>query len=227
MIQGTGRWEVFAEESASLAEEVTELAILVQEIFKNAAAALFGPEGDAAHTAIQTANQGTRVHQAIHHKIISMLARWAPTGDDLSHLVTLQRTASECAHILDHGRRIAEHALALGGITEQQLSLASDRAAAAMVSLVRQVYVLLRGCIILITTGDRTLAQRLVTEAEALDRLAAPLTSDLDHAIAAHPQRALPFHRLLFMLGELRAIGKEVTAICQDRLYVAPQISGR
>lgn len=227
MIQEAERWEDFAKEAASLAEGVTELGILVLELFKNAAAALLGPEGEVARAAIQAATQGARAYQAIHQKVVSMLARWAPTGDDLHHLVNLQRTASEYATIADHGRRIAEHALALGGETERQLSLASDRAVATMVSLVRQVYVLLRGCLILITTGDRPLAQRLTAEEAELDRLSALLIADLDQAITAYPQRALPFHRLLFVLAECRAIGAGVAAISHD-WYLAPhQLTGR
>jgi phosphate uptake regulator len=228
MIHQTGRQEIFAEELASLAEEVTELGILAVDAFKNAAATLFAPDPAVAYAAVQLATQSAATYQAIHRKTISMLARWAPAGDDLRRVVDLQRTALEWARIAEHGQRTAGHGAGFAdtGTAEEILHWADAQAADTLVGLVRQVYVLLRGCLLLSATRDRALARRLVVEDAELERLYRQLKDVLERAIGTQPQRALPFHRLLFVLAELEQIGNHVVTICQDRLYVPPRSAG-
>lgn len=216
-----------ADELALLSEEVAELCILAIEVFQHAAAVLFSPDPDVANHAIQTSEHCAESARNIHVAAVNLLARWAPTGDDLRRIVDLQRAASACARIAAHGQHAAQHALALPTSAEHELALAGAEAPDLFVRLVRQVYVALRGCLLLITTRERPLARRLIAEDAELERMHQVLTTMLDHAVGAQPQRSPSFHRILFVLSELRQMSTCVVSICEDRLYTPMTVPRR
>ncbi len=219
----SGEWKAFFDEAARLAEEVTELCILAIEVFKNAVAALFESEPDIAHSAMQTAEECTASARHIHHNAVGMLVRWTPIGDNLRRIVDLQRAASEGARISDYGKRLAEHARALGGTAEHELAAVHKQAPDLLVQLIRQVYVALRGCLVLTSTHDRVLAARLIAEDAQLKHLHQMLTATIERAIASQPQRAASLGHITQILWECRQIGLSVVAICEDCLN-APRI---
>lgn len=210
-----------ADEMAALAEEVTELGIIAVDVFKTAAAMLFAPDPGVAHAAMRLAEQGALCYQDVHQRAVALLARWSPFGDELRRVVDLQRTATECARIAEHGRRIAEQALEIPSGAEEALLPVDTRAAGILVGLIRQVYVLLRGCLLLITTRDRSMARRLVVEDAELERLYQQLKGLIESGIAARPRQAPPLRGLLQVLVELEEIGNRVTTLCRDRLTPA------
>lgn len=223
MPQDAGQASTCADDVAILAEEVAESCILAIEVFKHAAALLFGPDRDVANHAIQTADTCASISRGIHSSAVNLLARWAPTGDDLRRIVDLQRAAAACARIAEHGQRVAQHALALPNSAEQELALIGGNAPDVLARLVRQVYVALRGCLLLVTTRERALARRLISEDAELDRLHQILKLAIDHAVSLRPQSSPTLHRVLFVLAELRQMGTCVVSICEDRLYVPMQ----
>lgn len=210
--------QTLADETAALAEEVTELGILAVDVFKTAAAMLFAPDPDVAHAAVRLAAQSAICYQDVHQRAVALLARWSPFGEELRRVVDLQRTATECARIAEHGERIAERALALPAGAEEALTLIDARAASMLVGLIRQVWVLLRGCLLLIATRDRAVARRLVVEDAELERLYQQLKGLIERGITTRPRQAPPLHSLLNVLAELEEIGNRVTTLCRDRL---------
>jgi phosphate uptake regulator len=218
MVHGTTQQGTFSGEVSELADEVAGLGILAMEAFKNAAAALFDPEHIIAHSAIQVAATSVMAENALHQRAVAILARWAPTGGELKRIVNLQRTAMEYAHISEHSKRAAEYALALPGTVEQVVHLAHDQASPLLVGLVRQVYVALRGSLVVATTQNRTIAGRLIVEDAELGRLYQEIQSSMEGAVATRPQRAVAVRHVLSMLLEFRQIGARVVAICEDWL---------
>ena len=205
-------------ELAHLSHQVAELCMLAIDVFKNAAAALYGPESHAAHVSMQLADRCSVSAQTIHHTAVAALARWMPGGAELHDLMLLQRSAFECARIADQGRHIAAHALALQGTTERELQTVHVSAPDALAGLLHQVYVELRGCFIVIARHDRAVARRLLTEDTMLDRQCTVLRETVERTLATQPQRALALHHVLGVLAELRHIGDRVVAICEDQL---------
>jgi phosphate uptake regulator len=218
MSHETPKQETFAAEVGQLADEVAGLGILAMEAFKNAAAALFDAEHIIAHSAMHAAASTARTEHSVHQKAVAILARWAPTGDALKHIVNMQRTASAYARIGAHSNRIAEYALALAGTVEQELYLTHEKAPPLLVSLVRQVYVALRGSLVVVTSQNRTIARRLIVEDSELGRLHQAIQTALEGAVGTRPHRAPVVRHLLFVLQELRQIGGQVVAICEDWL---------
>lgn len=208
----------FADEMARLAEEVADLGMVATDAFKYAAEALFGPDTELAAFALETAAGGAHVAMDVHQKSIAILARWSPIGADLKRVVELQRTSTEFARIAANARQVAEQIASLPTALEDRLARLDPRAPRALAGLVHQVYIALRGCLLLLTSGDRGLARRLIAEDSELERLYTALESTLTTAIARQPQLAPALRSLALAVTALRHMGVSAVAICEDRL---------
>lgn len=208
----------YADEVTLLGEQVAELGILAMEAFKNAAATLFEPEPLVANSSVQAALACSVAIRPIYRSAITLLARWAPRDTDLAHLMSLQRTAAAYAQIADHSRRAAEQVLSANHAFEHELELIHQQAPDLLVGLVRQVYVALRGSLVVTTTRNRAIARRLIIDDAEIDRLHRALQAMLEHAVDRQPHRAATLHQLHSVLVQMRQIGVQVVAICENWL---------
>ena len=214
-----GRWIAIKDAIKHLAEETTELGILAEDAFKNAAAALYGPEADAAYIAIENHHICMQSWQSIHQVSLDLLSRSAGQPDCMRQVIELQRIAPEFLRVAEDARAIAEHALALGGRGEMYLRRADPDAAGLFLEVVRQAYIQVRGCVIAATTHDTAIARRLIVEDGELDRLFLTIKGVLERAIVEESRLAGAFHRLLLVSVQLENIGNHVVAICDTLLF--------
>lgn len=222
MIEFAERGERIEDEIASLTEETTELAILAEDAFKNAAAALYGQEQEAAFIALEHERTCAQMARAIHSRALVLLAGYLSTGDDMRHILELQQFAGEFARIAEDARIIAEQALQLGGMGEAYLLRATGDAALLLLQLVRQTYIEVRGCIIATMTHDTAIARRLVAEDGELDRLFLAFKYVVEAAIRTDMASSGPLQRLLLVGVRLEDVGNRVVAICRTLLYTPP-----
>lgn len=214
--------QIIEEELRALADETTEIGIIAEDAFKNASAALYGQEPDAAWIAIENEHVAAQQFRAVHHKALALLGQHIPAGDTMRRILELQQFASEFARIAAAARAIAEQALILGGAGEEQLLRAGGDAPILFVQIVRQAYIQVRGCVIATTTRDTALARRLIVEDGDLDRLFLEYKLVLNAAIRSNPRIAATLDRLLLVGVHFEDIGNRVVAICQTLLF-APQ----
>ncbi|MFI5274424.1 MAG: phosphate signaling complex PhoU family protein [Ktedonobacterales bacterium] len=209
----------------SLGDETTELGIFAEEVFKNAAAALYEQPEAAARIALDTERVCQQVYHMIHQKGLAVLAWYQPTVDDMRRVVELQHIAAELVRIGTDGRRIAEQAQSLHGSAEAVLRATNGPAALLLANLIRQTYRLVRGCVIVTTTRDTVMAKRLIAEDPELDRLYLSYKAALDEAIRANPRGASTLQRLLLAGVHMEDMGNRVVAICRGLLFEPPQVS--
>lgn len=219
-----GREDQFEEEARVLSDDTTELGIIVSDIFKDAAAALFDRNADIAQHALQAEQWSKQMANHLRHESLSLLRRYVPNGDTLRRVVEMQQFASEYVHMAEHAHSIAEHALALGGAAERTLTHI-EHADPLLRTLIYRAFVEVRGSVIVCASRDAATARRVV-EADA-DLTGAYLTFKalLDAAIQRDPQHALPLHRLLFVAARLQEIGARAVAISNAVLFTPPQLN--
>lgn len=221
----TRRWTTINEQIERLAEDTTELGILAEDAFKNAAAALYGAEADAAHIAASIAAENYQMcaqsRQVIHQQALNLLTHVDIQPEMMRRVVEIQRIASEFMRIAEAARALAGQALALGGRGDMYLRRAGDTVPHLFLQVVRQAYIEVRGCVIATTTHDTAIARRLISEDGELDRLFLVLKRTLENAIAADPSLAPAWHRILLIAVRLEEIGNRVTAICDTLLFAA------
>ncbi len=219
-----GQGESLEDEIAVLSDETIELGLYAEEIFKNASAALYPQAAEAAQFAIETERVCLQIYHSIHQSALASLARHMPVGDQLRRIVELQQIAAEFSRIAEDGRQIAEHALWLAGSTEAELSLISNDGMSLLVSMLRQTYVEVRGCVVVATLRGATMARRLVAEDVELDQLFLRFKTLLEATIGAYPRNVARLQRLLLIGVCLEDIGNRVSAICRTLLYPSPQV---
>lgn len=209
-----------AADSARLLEDVAELGLLAEEVFKNASSALLFPsEAQAAHIAIEYERQYALMYRSLHQLSLEMLRHGAIANAALRRVVEVQQIAAEFLRIADDSRQIAEHALWLAGEADMRLIEVGGDAPMVLVQLVRQAYVEIRGAVIATTTHDSILAKRLLAEDSELDQLFLIFKFDIERGIRANPRLAADLNRLLLIAVLLEDIGNRVASTCNTILY--------
>jgi phosphate uptake regulator len=218
-----GQEESLEDDIAVLSDETIELGLYAEEIFKNASAALYPGAAEAAQFAIETERVCLQIYHSIHQSALAILARHMPMGDKLRRIVELQQIAADFARIAEDGRQIAEHALWLSGTAESELSIFGSNGMQLLVSMLRQTYIEVRGCVVVTTVRSSLMARRLVAEDAQLDQYFLSFKGLLDAIISAYPRNVARLQRLLLVGVCLEDIGNHVVAICHTLLYESPK----
>jgi phosphate uptake regulator len=201
-----------------LLEEDSEVFILGIEVFKTAISAVFSPDPEIAEYALQLNDECAARGDQLRRATVAALARWTPKGDALRRIVDIGRTGAESMVIGQHGKHIAEHALALHGMADQYFTLVHEQASAVFLSLVQQVYYGLRGCLVLTSARDRALAARVIAEDARIHQWQQMLTERIEQVSYDMPQHAAAFRHLIEIVQACRQIGLSVLTICRDAL---------
>lgn len=203
-----------------LLDDVAELGLLAEEVFKNASSALLFPsESQAAQSAIEFERHYAVMYRSLHQRSLALLERGDFANAALRRVVEVQQIAAEFLRIADDSRQIAEHALWLAGGADTRLIEIGGDAPMLMVQLVRQAYVEIRGAVIATTTHDTALAKRLLAEDGELDQLFLTFKFDIERGIRANPRMAADLNRLLLIAVLLEDIGNRVASTCNTILY--------
>jgi phosphate uptake regulator len=211
------------EELGRLADETTELGLLAEDMFKNAAAALYTPEPDAARSVLRDAHASAQLHYGINQRALALLTRHLPSGDIMRRVVEVQQVAGEFARIAEHSREIANHALALGGNVDGDLLAAGSDAPMLLMGMLRQTYIEVRAGVVASTTRDTRVARHIFDEDAELVRLYLIFKGILERIIAAHPRDAAHWSRILLVGVELHHIGSRAAAIARTLTFMPPQ----
>jgi phosphate uptake regulator len=216
----------FADELGRLADDTTELGLFAEDLFKNAAAALYTPEPEAAAGAIAAAESCARLHHEINARALSLLTRNLTSSDAVRRVVEVQRFAAHFAQIATYAREIAEHALALRGAVDDELLSVSEDAPMLLLRMLRQTYVEVRAGVVACTTRDTVIARRVIVEDSELGRLYLVFKTRLERAITMDRTVAARFTRILLVGARLHNIGTAVVGIARTLLYTPPQLDG-
>ncbi|HEV2237472.1 MAG TPA: hypothetical protein VGR57_12490 [Ktedonobacterales bacterium] len=217
MVEPNNR-EPFAVELDRLIVEDSEVFIIAIEVFKTAISAVFSPDPEIAQYAMQLNDECAARGDQLRRDTVGALARWSPSGDALRRVVDIGRTAAESMVICQHGKHVAEHALALQGMADQYFAFVHPQASAVFLSLVQQVYYGLRGCLVLTSARDRALAARVIAEDARIHQWQQMLTERIEQVSFDLPQHASAFRHLVEIVQACRQIGLSVLTICRDAL---------
>src|SRR5262245_58945826 len=211
------------DELGRLADETTELGLLAEDMFKNAAAALYVSEPDSAQSVLRDANDCAKRHYGINQRALALLARHVPSGDAMRRVVEVQQIAGDFARIAEHSREIASHALALGGKVDSDLLEAGGDAPMLLMGMLRQTYIEVRASVVASTTRDTRIARHIFDEDAELVRLYLIFKGILERTIAAHPRDAARWSRILLVGVQLHHIGTRAAAIARTLTFTPPQ----
>ncbi len=223
MVQRMRSQARFERERSRLLEELTEMALVAEELFSASARALVGRDRALARRVAEGAGvlpQEGEAGETVYTSTLALLRSWATVAANVRCLMMIQQSATELERIGNHARRIATHALALAdgvsvGLTSLGRAIGSD-----LLALIRAVAAQLRGCAEVLAAPDATRAQQLSSADAELDRIYLRLVGELQDTMSSDPVAALLLTRLLFAAHEMECIGNRVGNICENIVYM-------
>ena len=174
MAQKERSQEFFAQQLRHLTEELTEMALVAENLFSAAARALVGRDRSLARQVAEGAGVGPvqdESGETVHTRTLDLLEEWANEARNVRSLMMVQQSAAELERIGDHARRIATHALALTDGTAAGVASLGRAAGATLLLLMRAVSLQLRGCAQVLAAPDVERAQAVAAADEALDQV--------------------------------------------------------
>ena len=216
--------ERFERDLYHLIEELTEMALVAEELFGVSARALVARDRVQARKVAEGAGivpSESEGGETVHAHTLVLLREWASVTSNVRSLMMIQQSAMELERIGDHARRIATHALALADGAALSLGSLGRAVGTDLLALIRAVSVQLRGCAEVLAAPDRWRAQQLASGDPEVDRIYLGLVGALQEAMSRDPAAALMLTRLLFAAHEMECIGNRVGNICENICYMA------
>lgn len=218
MAQTAGPGDQLDDELGALASDTTELGIVVGDMFQYAAASLFGREPEAARFAMDTRAWVTQSVSVLRRRVRLLIQRFAPDGSDLRRIAELQQAATEYARISELAGQVAENALRLDGGADTLLLDIHPEAPDLVRELISVVVEQMRGVFLVTASRDARLAQELFDRDADVDDVYKRVYALLDWQVHRDPFNALPIHRLVIVVSDVRRIGSSIKAICHSSL---------
>lgn len=223
MVQKKGSQRLFLRELRQLTEDLTEMALVAEDLFNASARALIGRDRFLARQVAEGAGvgpAGAEVGETVHMRTLELLQEWISVEGNVRSLMMIQQSATELERIGDHARRIATHALALTDGTGPRLPSLGREIGGDLLVLIRAVANQLRGCAEMLAAPSTDGAQQLADADAEVDRIYLRLVAELQDAMSQAPEWALLLTRLLFAAHEMECIGNRVGNVCENINYM-------
>lgn len=206
-----------------LADQVVDLGVYVEEMFKNAVSLLFTRDWSNIFTMFQTAPDITPV--TLVGEAAQLLARWAPTGERLRTLIALQQAADEFGVMLGIIGRVGEKAHSLEDDVESYFPMMGPEGRQAFYRLVNSAYIQLRGCVVALSTRQASMAANVIAQDSLLDQAFLQMQAATNQALAYDVTQTLPLALLAAIVGDIEQLGNHVTRICQRIINISQGMS--
>jgi hypothetical protein len=198
---------------SALAAQTTDLGIICEETFKNAASSLFGWGLDGARSVLADVHPPYQ-DKLLHERIVDAIAASSSSGQQLRRLAELQLIASAFARIGSRARAIANDAVQMGENVDRDLQAAFEPLYPLLFGLLQQAFLEIRGSIMISNARDTAKARRLLDEDSQLDLLYIRFQGMAHQAIEYYPLRSYLFQQALLVGARIKQMGDDVRAIC-------------
>jgi|GEM_PF-1380595 len=212
------RERLMEDQVGALAAETTDLGILAEDAFKNAASSLFGWGLDGARSVLEMAYPPYQ-NSSLHERIVEAIGQVSSSGEQMRHLAELQVIASAFARIGSRSREIARHALEMGENADRDLLAGFAPIYPLLFGLVQQGFVEIRGSVMISNARDTVRARRLLEEDSQMDLFYLRMQRTVQQAIEFNPLRSFLFQQALLVGARIKDIGDDVRAICRAVLH--------
>jgi phosphate uptake regulator len=209
--------EVFAPEFRQLTEDLTEMALMAEEMFAASVHALLARDRSLACRVAECVGvyaAQDESGESLDSRMLSLLHVRAGSGGSLRTLLLVQQSAQELGRVGEHCRRVAMHALALTDGASGVAALGRE-AGTELLNFIRAVYGQLRGGAELLSAPDRERAHQLAATNAPLDQRYRYLVEEVQERIVRDPPSALALTRLLFAVHEMKCIGDRIGMLCE------------
>lgn len=204
----------YDQELTEIAGKVAEMGGLAERAFADAVSALVTQDLDLANTTIANDERLDNLHQEVEMKLIEVIARRQPMGQDLREITAAGRIANDLERVGDLAKNVAKRVIAIdSNLQSKKLAIGVEHMtelALGQLKLVLDAY----------TQKDAEAARR-VQEADAeVDAIYTSLFRELLTYMMEDPRVITQCVHLLFCAKNIERIGDHATNIAENVYYM-------
>ena len=204
----------YDQELSEQAGRIAEMGGLAEKAFSDAVSALISRDIALAKTTIQQDQRLDDLHQDVEVKLIEIIARRQPMGQDLREITAASRIANDLERVGDLAKNVAKRAVAIDSdIQNKKLAIGVEHMTELALGQLKQV-------LDAYTRRDAELA-RHVQEADAeVDAIYTSLFRELLTYMMEDPRVITQCVHLLFCAKNIERIGDHATNIAENVYYM-------
>lgn len=204
----------FDEELSSMAGKVAELGGLAEKAFADAVTALVSQDLELAERTIRGDERLDLLQHDIEVKMIEMIARRQPLGQDLREITAATRIANDLERVGDLAKNVAKRVIAIDShLQSKKLAIGVEHMTELALSQLKQV-------LDAYTRKDAEAARR-VQEADAeVDAIYTSIFRELLTYMMEDPRVITQCVHLLFCAKNIERIGDHATNIAENVYYM-------
>jgi len=204
----------YDEELTAMAGKIAEMGGLAEKAFADAVHALVSQDLDLAKATIANDARLDALHQEVEVKLIEIIARRQPMGQDLREVTAATRIANDLERVGDLAKNVAKRVIAIDSdLQSKKLAIGVEHMtelALSQLKLVLDAY----------TRKDAEAARR-VQEADAeVDAIYTSLFRELLTYMMEDPRVITQCVHLLFCAKNIERIGDHATNIAENVYYM-------
>ncbi|MES0879976.1 phosphate signaling complex protein PhoU [Roseibium sp. SCP14] len=204
----------YDDELTAMAGKVAEMGGLAEKAFADAVSALVSQDIELARVTVQQDQRLDALHQDIEAKLIEMIVRRQPMGQDLREITAATRIANDLERVGDLAKNVAKRTIAIdSNLQSKKLAIGVEHMTELALAQLKQV-------LDAYTRKDAEAAKR-VQEADAeIDAIYTSLFRELLTYMMEDPRVITQCVHLLFCAKNIERIGDHATNIAENVFYM-------
>ncbi|MES0809428.1 phosphate signaling complex protein PhoU [Roseibium sp. SCPC15] len=204
----------YDDELTAMAGKVAEMGGLAEKAFADAVSALVSQDIELARVTVQQDERLDALHQDIEAKLIEMIVRRQPMGQDLREITAATRIANDLERVGDLAKNVAKRTIAIdSNLQSKKLAIGVEHMTELALAQLKQV-------LDAYTRKDAEAARR-VQEADAeIDAIYTSLFRELLTYMMEDPRVITQCVHLLFCAKNIERIGDHATNIAENVFYM-------
>ncbi|CTQ53398.1 Repressor protein PhoU [Roseibium album] len=204
----------YDEELTEMAGKVAEMGGLAERAFADAVSALVSQDLELARSTISQDARLDDLHQEVEEKLIEMIVRRQPMGQDLREITAATRIANDLERVGDLAKNVAKRVIAIDSdLKSKKLEIGVEHMTELALSQLKRV-------LDAYTRKDAEEAKR-VQEADAeIDAIYTSLFRELLTYMMEDPRVITQCVHLLFCAKNIERIGDHATNIAENVFYM-------
>ncbi|GAA0777994.1 phosphate signaling complex protein PhoU [Roseibium denhamense] len=204
----------YDEELTAMAGKVAEMGGFAEKAFSDAVSALVSQDLNLAKETIRNDERLDALHQDVEVKLIELIARRQPMGQDLREITAASRIANDLERVGDLAKNVAKRVIAIDSdVHPKKLAIGVEHMTELALSQLKKV-------LDAYTRRDAEAARR-VQEADAeVDAIYTSLFRELLTYMMEDPRVITQCVHLLFCAKNIERIGDHATNIAENVYYM-------
>jgi len=204
----------YDEELTEMAGKIAEMGGLAEKAFADAVSALVSQDLDLAKLTIANDVRLDALHQEVEVKLIELIARRQPMGQDLREITAATRIANDLERVGDLAKNVSKRVIAIDSdLQSKKLAIGVEHMTELALAQLKQV-------LDAYTRRDAEAARR-VQEADAeVDAIYTSLFRELLTYMMEDPRVITQCVHLLFCAKNIERIGDHATNIAENVYYM-------